>query len=360
MSRKKILFLSPYPLNTAPSQRLKYEQYYPYFEEAGYELTTSSFVTKEFWRVIYQPGHYPIKVFFTFLGYGRRILDLFRLRRFDIVYVHLWVTPIGPPIMEWLVRRFSKKLIYDIDDLVYLNDKREKNRIMLLIRGRQKAMKLMKVANHVICCTPMLESFVRKFNDKVTDISSTIDTSLYEARTDYVLHSPPVLGWSGSHSTSRYLHLLAEPLRKLRASYPFILKVIGAPSFEMEGVEVKAVEWNSESEVEELQEFDIGLYPLPLDEEWVNGKSGLKALQYMALGIPTIATAVGANFRIIENGKNGILIKDGDWEEQIKRLLQMHDFRKSLGQAAMITVKKQYSLESSYEYYLSVLREVIK
>ncbi|MEL7006841.1 MAG: glycosyltransferase, partial [Bacteroidota bacterium] len=272
------------------------KELYPHFEEAGYELTTSSFVSEGFWKVIYQKGQYPKKVMFTLMGYFRRVFDLFRLRQFDVVYVHLWVTPIGPPIFEWLVKLIARKIIYDIDDLVYLNDQRKNNKIMLLIRGKTKPISLMKTADHVICCTPMLEGFVRQYNDQVTDISSTINTEVYKPKLNYEIQGKPVIGWSGSHSTSRFLHLLAEPLKKLAQTHPFLLKVIGDPEFKMEGIEVRAISWSAEREVEELKEIDIGLYPLPLDEEWVYGKSGLKALQYMALGIPTLASAIGANY----------------------------------------------------------------
>ena len=89
MNKKKILFLSPYPFGKAPSQRLKFEQYYPYFEEAGFELETSSFIDEEFWKVIYQPGNIFGKISGTLRGYLRRFFDILRLRKYDIVYIHL-------------------------------------------------------------------------------------------------------------------------------------------------------------------------------------------------------------------------------------------------------------------------------
>ena len=71
------------------------------------------------------------------------------------------------------------------------------------------------------------------------------------------------------------------------------------------------------SEVQDLQEIDIGLYPLP-DEEWVLGKSGLRALQYMGLGIPIVTTKIGANSRIIQDGENGFLVSDQkEWKDRL-------------------------------------------
>lgn len=356
MKQKRILFLSPYPLDSAPSQRLKYEQYYPYIEQAGFQIETSSFISKPFWKIIYQKGNALSKAFYTIGGYACRIFDLFRLRNYDVVYVHLWVTPIGLPIMERMVAFLSRKLIYDIDDLVYLNDHRKHNKIMNLIRGRNKPIFLMKRANHVICCTPRLEEFVRKYNQQVTDISSTIDTNEYIPLYSSKRMDSLIIGWSGSHSTSRYLHLLDEVFIELAKKIDFTLKVIGDPEFNIPGVKVHAIPWSAVNEVKELQEFDIGVYPLPLDEEWVYGKSGLKALQYMALGIPTIATAIGANFRIIDDGVNGFLVHDQrEWLERINQLLQDRSMYDAISYKAREAVVNNYSIKSTYPVYLSIL-----
>lgn len=356
---KKILFLSPYPINSAPSQRLKYEQYYPYISQAGYQIVTSSFISHRFWEIIYKKGRFGLKVLFTVEGYLRRLIDLIRLRRFDVVYIHLWVTPIGPPVFELLVTLFAKKVIYDIDDLVYLNDHRKQNQIMSFIRGRNKPILLMKRSNHVICCTPRLEEFVRQYNSEVTDISSTINTDLYIPRSKR-LDKPLVIGWSGSHSTSRYLHLLDDVFLELAEKMDFTLKVIGDPTFHLEGVNVKAIPWNAETEVEELQEIDIGVYPLPTNEEWVYGKSGLKALQYMALGIPTLATAIGANFRIIEHGVNGFLIrKKNEWSHYFFEIMNDENLYHQIRLQAREKVLKNYSLQATHHKYLDIVHQVI-
>ena len=100
MKTKKILFLSPYPYDKAASQRLKYEQYFEYFQKNGFRLVTSSFIDDKFWEVIYKPGFLFSKITGTLRGYVRRFFDLFRLRKYDIIYIHLWVTPLGPPVFE--------------------------------------------------------------------------------------------------------------------------------------------------------------------------------------------------------------------------------------------------------------------
>lgn len=359
MSEKKsILFLAPYPINKAPSQRLKYEQYYPYFESAGFRLTTHSFVSEAFWRVIYKPGNLFLKVWHTVVGYAKRVGVLFKLRQYDIVYIHLWVTPLGPPIFEWLVCKLSKRIIYDIDDLVYLGETSKSNLFIKWLKGRKKPLFLMKKADHVIVCTPKLENFAKQFNKSVTDISSTIDTDSYIPTNRYSNNHKIVIGWSGSHSTSKYLYLLEKVLKELRLNHDFKLLVIGDQNFDIEGLEIEARAWSAEEEVSQLQRIDIGLYPLP-NEEWVYGKSGLKALQYMALGIPTVATAIGANFRIIENEVSGFLVDNEDqWFVRLDQLIKDPNLRECIGLRGRTTVETQYSLKSTAQTYLNIINRI--
>src|SRR5688572_18103485 len=358
--KKRILFLVPYPFDKAPSQRLKFEQYYSFFEKNGFILVKKPFITEAFWKIVYKRGFGFQKVLFTIAGYFRRFQLLFTLRRYDIVYIHLWVTPLGLPFFEWLTCKLSKRVIYDIDDLIYI-PKSEMNKIVLGLKGRTKPFFLMKHADHVITCTPYLDQIARKYNSHTTDISSTINTEKYRPKEDYAITARKIiLGWSGSHSTSKFLLLLKPVFEGLKkAGIDFKLLVLGDGAFTMDGVEVESLAWKEEYEVATIKRFDIGLYPLP-DEEWVYGKSGLKALQYMAVGVPTIATAIGANFRIIENGVNGYLVKtDQEWVDTIKDLAGNESLRKQVGQKAVRVVDQHFSIHANEEKYLSVLNEVI-
>lgn len=355
-SNKKILVICPHPVDVAPGQRLKYEQYFDSWKEEGYELSISPFMSMAFWKIVYKKGRFFQKALYTLLGYLRRVYDLFRAPFYDGVYIFLWVSPFGLPIFENLIYRLNKNIIYDIDDMVFLGHVSDANKIILRLKGRSKMIYLMKKAKHVITCTPALDEFVRKYNSNTTDISSTIKTEVYLPKKDYILGDEIVLGWSGSHSTSKYLNLLSEVLLELSKELPIRLKVIGDPDFSMPGVKVKSIAWNRADEVKELSEFDIGLYPLP-NESWVYGKSGLKALQYMALGIPTLATNIGANKRIIKDGENGILLDSfEDWKSAIKVLVADEEKRKQIGLAARQTVEDKFSVKANEKVYLNILK----
>jgi glycosyltransferase involved in cell wall biosynthesis len=357
----RLLVLCPYPEGVAPSQRLKYEQYFDFLAANNWEVTVRPFISPELWRIMYEHDRLALKVWYTLAGYVYRISLLRSISSYDVVYIHLWATPFGMPLYEWIIRRLSKKLIYDIDDLIYL--KRIKSRasgIVSIIKGRKKPLFLMRNADHVITCTPYLDGFARQFNLRTTDISSTVNTEIYLPANRYYGGDKLVLGWSGSHSTSRYLHLLKDVLLQLSKDYDFSLLVMGDPRFSLPGLDIEIVGWSAATEVPTLARMDIGLYPLPADDHWVLGKSGLKAIQYMAMGLPTIATAIGANFRVIEHGVSGFLVtNEEEWYECLQKLICDPATRMRIGQEGRKRVLERFSVYANRNTYLGILNGLV-
>ena len=363
MKGKKVLFICPHPENVAPGQRLKYEQYFDYLRQSGFEITVRPFESSRFWNIKFKRGAVIFfeKAFWTILGYIQRFFLLFSIPRYDVVYVFLWVTPFGPPFFEWLAAKLSKKMIYDIDDLIFLKNTSLESKLIDSLKGRRKPVFLMKKADHVITCTPYLDEFVRKYNQQTTDISSTINTDKYVPKKDYSINKNKiVLGWSGSVSTTKHLRVLEPVFQKLKEEgVPFKLLAMGDETFRIDGIEIEALSWKESYEIDVISRFDIGLYPLP-DKQWVYGKSGLKALQYMAAGIPTVATAIGTNFRIMENNVNGFLVKsESEWIEALKLLMKDEALRKRIGAKGREIVEKKFSINANKDVYKGILLKVI-
>ena len=353
--KKKVLFIVPYPFDKAPSQRLKFEQYYKSIEENGFEIDKSSFISDSFWKIIYKKGFVGQKIYYTCTGYLRRLRDLFRLRQYDVIYLHLWVTPFGPPLFEWLYRKMARKIVYDIDDMIYLTPPNSPNPAINWLKGKGKPIYLFKKSDYVLTSTPAIEEYARKFNDQIINVPITVNTDKYVPKDNYQT-GVVTLGWSGSVSTSPYLHLLDNVLLQLRMKYNFKLLVMGDADFKIDGLDVEAIPWKEEYETSTIRRFDIGLYPLPVDN-WVHGKGGGKALQYMAAGVPTIATAVGANFKIIEHGVSGFLVKtDEEWLSCIQKLIESEQLRAQVGSRGVRVVENRFSVHANKDIYLSVLR----
>jgi glycosyltransferase involved in cell wall biosynthesis len=252
----------------------------------------------------------------------------------------------------------NKNIIYDIDDMVFLKTKSVYNQPVSALKGRGKMIYMMKHSKHIITCTDVLDAYARRYNQNTTNISSTINTDTYLPNNRYNNSNQLVIGWSGSHSTSQYLYLLERVLKKISDTHSIKILVIGDASFHIDGVELEVLPWRESTEGDDLRRIDIGLYPLP-DEPWVYGKSGLKAMQYMALGIPTVASAVGMNFKVIEDGVSGFLVKnDREWITTITRLIDDPALRARVGEASRLRILNKYSVKANQSTYLSIFKEV--
>lgn len=358
-NKKSILVICPMHVGYAPSQRLKYEQYFNHWEQNGFTITVAPFMSLALQKVIYKKGLYFKKAMGMLSGYYRRLKLLSQIKKYDIVYVHLYVTPMGPALFERLVCNRAKKIIFDIDDLVFLKNDKAEPWYALLLKGRKKPLYLMQKANHVITCTPYLDEFVRKYNSNTTDISSTINTDTYIPVNKYTNDNKLVIGWSGSHSTVRMLETILPIFQKLNQHIDYKLLVMGTTNFKIESVDVECVAWSEDKEISTLQRMDIGLYPLPF-EEWIKGKSGLKALQYMALGVPAIATNIGCTDRVVQEGETGFLVKEHEeWIEKIIYLANNPNERKRMGGNGRQRVDNYFSIKANEALYLNILKKLV-
>lgn len=360
MKNKKILVLCPSPKGTAATQRLKYEQYFDLLEKEGYSFIISSFQTKAFWKIIYQPGRIFQKITWTIIGYLIRIADLFRSPFYDAVFVNLWVTPFGPPVFERLLFFFNSNVIYDIDDMLFISGT-EKNLIQKL-KGRKKPVVLMKHAKYVIVCTPKLEEIAKEINKykRAIDISSTFDTNRFVPVKDYLQKEITTIGWTGTHSTLVFLDSLQQPLEEVAKQRKIRLMVIANKEYKMKNVPTEFIHWNASTEVQDLHQFEIGLYPIPANE-WSLGKSSLKALTYMAIAIPVVATAYGTNYRVINDGVSGFLVHSNEeWTKRIIELIDDINLRKRIGLAGRKKVEESFSVKVNFPKYLHVFKTVTK
>jgi len=353
----KVLVICPFPQGVAAGQRLKYEQYFNDWEQDGFEITVSSFMSRNMWNIVYKKGNYLPKIWGTLRGYLTRIANIFSIKNYDIVYVFMWVTPIGTSLFERVVRYLAKKVVYDIEDNVMMNVGNEVNPITKLLRGPEKTLYLIKNSDHVITSSPFLNDYCLRYNDKqcCTYISSSIDTDRFIPVNKYNNDHKVVIGWTGTFSSVGYLDLLRNVFLELNKRCQFKLRVIGNFEYELPGVDLEVIQWTKEKEVEDLQGVDIGVYPLE-QNDWVLGKSGLKVIQYMSFGLPTVSTNVGTTPRIISHMNNGLLVKtDEEWVNSLELLAKDKDLRKKLGLSARESVLKKYSKNVVKKEYLSIL-----
>ena len=365
MLKKKILIICPFPEGVAAGQRLKYEQYLDDWREEGLEITISSFMDPAMWEVVYKKKHIFAKISGTLRGYTRRVRDIFQIHKFDLVYVHMWVTPFGTSIPERLVRYLSQSLIFDVEDSVLaeqqVNKSSNPNPFSQFFKNPNKAKFLIQESNFVIASSPFLAKQCKEMNryKKSKYISSSVNTERFIPVIKALDLKVVTIGWTGTFSSKAYLDQLSSIFQQLALKVDFTLRVIGNFDYDLPGVNLEVIQWSLENEVRDMQGIDIGVYPLPMDE-WVMGKSGLKAIQYMAFGIPVVASDIGTTPLIIANNVNGFLVKtDNDWLASLEKLVLNPKLRQDLGQTARTNALERYSTKVISPQYKIVLQEVL-
>jgi glycosyltransferase involved in cell wall biosynthesis len=343
-----------------PGQRYRIEQWEPWLRGRGVQVVFQSFKSAELYAALSEPGRALYKFRLSLEALLRRAAALNRIYDFDAVYLYNEAAIAGPPVFEHFINLTGVPLIFDFDDAIFLPSAGSANGLFRLLKFPWKTRAICRLASHVIAGNEYLADYARRFNKRVTVVPSTIDLRKYSIERRAAENSPPVIGWSGSPSTLPYLSLLAGPLRELARRERFRLRVIGAEGPRVNGVEVESIPWRAATEVADLRGIDIGVMPLP-DNSWTRGKCGMKALQYMALGIPTVCSPVGVNSSIIRDGENGLVAStDEEWVERLARLLRRPSLRTRLGAAGRLTVEAGYSASAHaprvYEVLTSVAR----
>jgi glycosyltransferase involved in cell wall biosynthesis len=339
-----VLVLAPYRFDTAPGQRFRIEQWMPALERLGVRFEFVPFMSERLDRVLYQSGHVLEKAAAMLHDLWRRLRQALASRRFDVVFLHREAAMLGPPLIERAIAALGVPIVYEFDDAVYVPYVSPSNKYLSLLKfPAYKTDRLCKLASHVIVGNQVLREYAQSRNDNVTIVPTTIDTEKYPLCCDYEPEDELVIGWSGSYSSVQYLDALKPALARLRKTHRFRVEVIGATTFDMDEVEVRSQPWRAATEVEDLRRIHIGVMPLP-EENWARGKCALKALQYMALGIPTVVSPVGANAEVIRDDIDGRYATTTDeWVQTLGALLDDAALRRRLGQAGRQRVVDEYS-----------------
>jgi glycosyltransferase involved in cell wall biosynthesis len=350
----RVLALVPYPTGQAPGQRYRIEQWAPLLRREGVYVTLSPFLSRRGMDVLFEPGYVAVKAGETLRGYLRRLAEALRSISADVIFVYREAALLGPTWIERLLT-LRRPLVFDFDDAIYLNDTSQANAWSRRLKPSAKAATLCRLARHVTVGNEFLAKFARDHAREVTVIPSTIDTDFYRIE-PRARNRVPVIGWTGSVTTAPYLTALAPALRRLREKREFELRVIGAKA-DIEGLAVRCLPWRAETEPDDLRVLDVGLMPLP-DDEWSRGKCGMKALQYMALGIPPVVAPVGVNKTIVQDAVNGFHARtDDEWIDRIALLLEDESLRRRLGREARKTVEESYSARAHAPRVARILAE---
>jgi glycosyltransferase involved in cell wall biosynthesis len=357
---KKILFVAAHRKGRAPAQRFRFEQYLDFLEASGYQCEISNIISKEDDPIFYAKGISLQKILIGVKAWVKRFQDTWRMNNYDIIFISREAFITGSTFFEKRFRRSRAKIVFDIDDAIWINTISENNRALAWLKNANKTATIVKLADLVFAGNEYLASYCRQHNNNVVIVPTTIDTDSYRPqynkRTDKI-----IIGWSGSFTTIEHFSYAIPALKILKEKYGdrIGIKVIGDGSYVNEELNIKGLPWKENTEINDLQEIHIGIMPLP-DTSWTWGKCGLKGLQYMALEIPTVMSAVGVNKDIIQDGVNGFLATSvTEWVDKISKLVEDQNLRVTLGKAGRKTVVEKFSTASEKDHYKSLFDNLI-
>jgi len=359
----RALFLSVHRPGRAPGQRFRFEQYLAWLRRQGVECEHSWVLDAEDDRYFYGHGAPHRKAWVGLKALGRRAgLALSRkLAWFDVALVQREALFAGPPFVEMAVQRAGAGLVFDYDDSIWLTNVSGANRSFGWLKSTGKTDALIRRADLVFAGNEYLAEHARPLAARVEIVPTTIDTDEYRPPPRRE-GGPICIGWSGSVTTLAHFQGIVPVLQRVKArlSDAVTFKVLGDARYREPTLDVQGQPWRLETEIDDLARIDVGLMPLP-DDAWARGKCGLKGLQYMGLGIPTLMSPVGVNADIIRDGESGFLPRtDDEWVERLCELVQDGALRRRIGDAGRQVVVDRYSVEAWRGRYLELLRSAVR
>jgi len=350
MAKEISVLFVPFGTQRIAATRYRVYQYLPYLREKGVKFCVFSIVSDAATRrMINSPNFKGIGKFIYYLQIifeklTRFGLLLFLARRYKILYLQRTTFPFG---LEKILSLVNRNIIFDLDDAIFMSDRKDEgifSRLKEYSKSKEVA-GILKVSRLAIVENEYIRSYARQYCQDVFLIPGPIDTERYTVkypqRKDKV-----IIGWIGSPSTTVYLKITDGILQRLTEKFASLeIRLIGAGRYNIDGVRIHNSDWSYNSEVSDLQGFDIGIMPMP-DNEWTRGKLGCKMLQYMAVGVPAVVSFTPTNSEVIKDAENGFLVRTAEeWVSKLSALITNPELRRRIGLNGRNTVEEKFSVK---------------
>jgi glycosyltransferase involved in cell wall biosynthesis len=358
----KVLALASYPIEAAAT-RYRLAQFVQPLARREIHLIIHPFLNSEVFAHFYQPGRLTKKGVRLLRSAIGRFGDVVRATRADVVLIQREAMMLGPPVIEWLISRGLKRsMLLDLDDATYLSYTSPTYGALAALKWFSKTDSLIKWASVVTCGNRAIADYVTTKGARAVVIPTVVDSAVFRPRTNAHERPEVVVGWIGTHSTFPYLESMFPVLGELAKQHDFRLKIVGAGRTDLSfpDLKIENLDWKMDREIEDFQSIDIGLYPIDASlysGKWAFGKSGFKAIQYMAVGVPYVATPVGASAEIGKPGETHFFANSpGEWRDALKLLISNKCLRREMGAAGRRHVLEHYGLSEQAEKLADALR----
>jgi glycosyltransferase involved in cell wall biosynthesis len=305
---------------------------------------------------LYKAGGTPRKSLGLARSVLRRFSEILLLRKYDLIVIQREAMLFGPGLFEWLYRKVGNiPMVLDLDDATYIRYKSPTyGNLGSALKFFGKTDRLIKRSDAVICGNRYIAEYAESKGARTIVIPTVVDPAIFFPVPKN--NEVPVVGWIGTHSTFPFLKSLFPVLSRLAERYRFQLKIIGSgtKNISLPGIDVINMEWNLEREPEDFQSLDIGLYPIrgvdELNSEWLKGKSGFKAIQYMAVGVPFVMSPVGVAAEIGTHGETHFNADtDDEWYAMLDRLFSSPDLRRQMGLKGVEECRERFGVSEQVD-----------
>ncbi|MBI5093910.1 MAG: glycosyltransferase family 4 protein [Candidatus Hydrogenedentes bacterium] len=346
----RVLFLTLYP-EAAASPRYRVGQFLPHLRAEGLDCTVASAVTPDQYGRLTGPGRRVRPFWYHAAESPRRLMQIMGSRGFDVVFVQKAIMTAYVRGFLGLLRRRARRIVYDFDDAVHLAPPHPLRAPWRILEEREQVSELIRCANLVLAGNSWLAQESKNPNTVV--FPTVVDTDRFSPAPQSA--ETYRIGWIGSPSTAPCLKPAAEALTSSPDSEVCLVGAGDAHDFPFKADHRP---WSYDTEVELLRTFSVGIMPL-LKTDWMRGKCALKALQYMACGVPCIATPFGAVRELIRHGENGFFADStSEWRDAFERLRDP-ELRRRIGQAGRATVEARYALSGAAPRLVELLESVV-
>jgi glycosyltransferase involved in cell wall biosynthesis len=364
----RVLALCSYPVEAAAT-RFRVQQFVEPLGRRGVDLTLSPFLGSDDFKKLYSSGGLASKAAGIAGRVAKRVADVASARKFDLILVQREAMIFGPAVFEWLYSKIGGvPIVLDLDDATYVRYVSPTyGRLGSFFKFFGKTDNLIRRSALVTCGNRFIAEYVGSRGGKAAVIPTVVDLNEFRPREECVPDDTvPTVGWIGTHSTFPFLETILPVLARLAKRHSFRLKIVGAGLVDarIKGVEVENLEWKLEREVSDFQSFDLGLYPISTsssaNRDWIRGKSGFKAIQYMAVGVPFVMSPVGVCAEIGEAGKTHFSAETSeDWYNSLKMLLSDAALRRVMGSAGRRCAEANFDLENQADLLAATLRKAV-
>jgi glycosyltransferase involved in cell wall biosynthesis len=357
--RNKVLFFAWRPRVNA-SARYRIYQYLPRMRSAGLDIRVCPPSSESLFIRWYRSGGSMERALYLLTSLFNRCYQVLVLSRgYRIVFVQRELLSIGPPVLEWILHRMGKKIIYDFDDAVFLRPPYVPPGFRSWLHAYGKAEKIIRWSSTVIAGNAYLAAYARQYCRDVRIVPTVPGPR--DGAPSHDLDDRMVVGWTGTAGNLVHLKSVSDALALLKQRFTGLeLQVISDGHFSDPRFDTINSDWRKDSEHEIMSRFTIGIAPL-LDVPYSKGKCGFKVLRYMQAGVPVVCSSVGVHPEIIRDGENGYLCGDmAEWVEKISRLLTDADLRSRFRTEGYRTLEVEYSFERCAREIESALDELVR